>query len=56
MNAQQVKLPQPSDYLTKLLATAGLTNQQQKYLRDFIIATAIAQKHQSKSLKLLAPL
>jgi len=36
MNAQQVKLPQPSDYLTKLLATAGLTNQQQKYLRDFI--------------------
>lgn len=36
MNAQQVTLPQQSDNLTKLLATAGLTNQQQKYLRDFI--------------------
>ncbi len=36
MNAQQVTLPQPSDYLTKLFATAGLSNQQQKYLRDFI--------------------
>jgi len=36
MNKQQVTLPQNSDSLTKLLATAGLTNQQQNYLRDFI--------------------
>ncbi|MBW4564796.1 MAG: aspartate aminotransferase family protein [Mojavia pulchra JT2-VF2] len=36
MNAQQVTLPQNLDNLTKLLATTGLTNQQQKYLRDFI--------------------
>ncbi|KOP26726.1 polyketide synthase [Hapalosiphon sp. MRB220] len=36
MNAQQVTLPQYSDNLTKLLATAGLTNQQQNYLRGFI--------------------
>jgi glutamate-1-semialdehyde 2,1-aminomutase len=36
MNAQQFIVPQPSDYLTKLLATAGLNNQQQNYLRDFI--------------------
>ncbi len=36
MNAPKVTLPQHSDNLTKLLATAGLTNQQQKYLRDFI--------------------
>jgi glutamate-1-semialdehyde aminotransferase len=36
MNAPQVILPQSSDNLTKILATAGLNNQQQKYLRDFI--------------------
>lgn len=36
MNTQQVTLPQYSDNLPKLLATAGLTNQQQKYLQDFI--------------------
>ncbi|MBD2500018.1 aspartate aminotransferase family protein [Anabaena azotica] len=36
MNTQQVTLPQHSDNLTKLLATAGLTTNQQKYLHDFI--------------------
>lgn len=36
MNSPQVTLPQPPEYLTELLATAGLTQQQQKYLRDFI--------------------
>ncbi|BAY34390.1 aminotransferase class-III [Nostoc carneum NIES-2107] len=36
MNLPQVILPQYSDNLTQLLATAGFTNQQQKYLRDFI--------------------
>ncbi|MEM7716926.1 MAG: aspartate aminotransferase family protein [Cyanobacteria bacterium P01_A01_bin.68] len=36
MNVKQVILPQSSDYLTKLLATAGLSNQQQNYLQDFI--------------------
>ncbi|BAY10181.1 aspartate aminotransferase family protein [Calothrix sp. NIES-2098] len=36
MNTQQVTLAQHSDNLTKLLATAGLPNQQQEYLRYFI--------------------
>ena len=54
MNTQQVTLPQNSDNLSKLLATAGLTNQQQKYLRDFINRYSTAQKHQSIFHKLLA--
>ncbi len=36
MNAQPVTLPQTSDNLTKLLAKAGLTKQQQEYLQYFI--------------------
>lgn len=44
MNAQQVKLPQHSDNLSNLLAKAGLNNQQQNYLRDFINRYSIRTK------------